>query len=103
MATRADEGMSRSVRARWIAVAGVAVIVLGAGSALLPAAGRVSGPAVIGALLLAAGLIEAFAGSLRRQVKPYAMAAGGAAAVAGLLFFINPATPFFPIDRKSVV
>ncbi|SRR6266550_6127932 len=97
MATRADERMSRSVRARWIAVAGVAVIVLGAGSALLPAAGRVSGPAVIGALLLAAGLIEAFAGSLRRQVKPYAMAAGGATAIAGLLFFINPTTQFFPM------
>jgi hypothetical protein len=47
-------------------------------------------------LLVAAGLIEAIAGSLRRDVKPYAMAAGGVTTLAGLLFILNPETHFFP-------
>jgi len=47
-------------------------------------------------LLVAAGLIEAVAGSLRRDVKPYAMAAGGVTTLAGLLFILNPETHFFP-------
>jgi uncharacterized membrane protein HdeD (DUF308 family) len=97
MATKPDSGMSSNARARWIAVAGVAVIALGAGSALLPAAEGVSGRTVIGLLLLASGIIEIAAGSLRREVRPYAMAAGGATGIAGLLFFINPTTHFFPM------
>jgi uncharacterized membrane protein HdeD (DUF308 family) len=96
MATGPDDGMSSSSRARLIAVAGIAVILLGTGAALLPAAEEVSGPTVIGLLLLAGGLIEIFAGSLRRQVRPYAMAAGGVTTLAGLLFILNPTTHFFP-------
>jgi uncharacterized membrane protein HdeD (DUF308 family) len=96
VATKVDPGMSPNARARLIAVAGVAVILLGAGAALLPAAEGVSGAAVIGLLLLLAGIIESIAGSLRREVKPYAMAAGGATAIAGLLFLINPTAHFFP-------
>lgn len=51
---------------------------------------------MIGALLIAAGLIEAVAGSLRRTVRPFAMAAGGVTALAGLMFVLNPETHFFP-------
>ena len=52
---------------------------------------------MIGALLVAAGLVETVAGSLRGEIKPYAMAAGGVTALAGLLFIINPETHFFPM------
>ena len=92
MATR---GLSDRARARGLRMAGVAIILLGAGAALLPAGKSISSD-MIGGLLVAAGLIEAVAGSLRRSVRPFAMAAGGVTALAGLLFLINPETHFFP-------
>ncbi len=51
---------------------------------------------VIGALLVAAGLIEVVAGLLRSQVRELAMGAGGVTVLAGMLFIINPETQFFP-------
>jgi uncharacterized membrane protein HdeD (DUF308 family) len=78
-----------------IDAAGVAIILLGIGSALVPAADRLKGTAVIGGLLLVAGVIELLAGSLRPLVRPYAMAAGGVTALAGLLFLTSPTTHFF--------
>lgn len=51
---------------------------------------------MIGGLLIAAGLIEAVAGSLRREVRSFAMAAGGVTAVAGVIFVVNRGTHFFP-------
>lgn len=76
-------------------MAGFAVILLGAGAALLPVDKGISAD-VIGALLVAAGLIEVVAGSLRSQVRQLAMAAGGVTVLAGLVFIINPETQFFP-------
>jgi uncharacterized membrane protein HdeD (DUF308 family) len=88
--------MSDRKRAALLALAGLAIMALGAGAALLPAAEGLPGSTVIGAALLLAGIIELLAGSLRREVKPYAMAAGGVTALAGLLFVLNPTTHFFP-------
>jgi hypothetical protein len=73
----------------------VAIILLAAGAALLPVEKGISSD-VIGAMLVAAGLIELVAGSLRRQVRNLAMAAGAVTVLAGLLFLINPETRFFP-------
>jgi hypothetical protein len=95
MATQAETGISGRARARGIRVAGLAIIALGACAALLPA-GKTIPSDLIGALMIAAGLIETVAGSLRRDVRIYAMAAGGATALAGLLFVLNPETHFFP-------
>src|SRR5436309_16020293 len=83
------------MRSRALRVAGVAVILLGLGAALLPA-GKTIPSAMIGGLLIAAGLIETIAGTLRREVRAYAMAAGIVTALAGLLFVVNPETHFFP-------
>jgi hypothetical protein len=83
------------MRARAFRVAGILIILLGAGAALLPAGKTISSD-MIGGLLIAAGLIETFAGSLRREVRTYAMTAGGITALAGLLFIVNPETHFFP-------
>jgi hypothetical protein len=95
MATRGEPNLSDHARARGIRVAGLAIICLGVGAALMPAGKSLSSD-VIGALLIAAGLIETVAGSLRQDVRSYAMAAGGVTAFAGLLFVLNPETHFFP-------
>lgn len=96
MATNGPQGLSDHSRAMLIDAAGLAIILLGVGSALLPAADRLKGSAIIGGLLLVSGLVELSAGSLRRGVRPYAMAAGGVTALAGLLFILNPTIHFFP-------
>lgn len=76
-------------------MAGIAIVLLAVGAALLPAGKTISSD-MIGGLLISAGMIEAVAGSLRRDVRPYAMASGGVTALAGLLFLLNPETHFFP-------
>jgi hypothetical protein len=86
---------SSRARANGIRVAGLAIIFLSLGAALMPAGKTISSD-VIGALLVSAGLLEMVAGSLRLQVKPYAMAAGGVTALAGVLFILNPEAHFFP-------
>jgi hypothetical protein len=68
---------------------------LSIGAALLPAGKHISSD-MIGALLIAAGLIEMIAGALRREVRPFAMAAGAVTALAGLLFVLDHETHFFP-------
>ncbi|HET9812588.1 MAG TPA: hypothetical protein VFP57_02885 [Sphingomicrobium sp.] len=95
MATPAYQRLTSRGRARGLRVAGFAIILLGAGAALLPVDKGISSD-MIGGLLIAAGLIEAVAGSLRSQVRELAMGAGGVTVVAGLLFVINPETQFFP-------
>ncbi len=71
-------------------------MLLSVGAALLPVEKGISS-AVIGALLLAAGLIELGAGSLRRDTRDLAMLAGGLTILAGLLFLLNQESRFFPI------
>ena len=95
MPTRGRMVLSDRMRARGLRAAGIAIILLSAGAALLPAGKHISSD-MIGGLLIAAGLIEAVAGSLRGEVRPYAMTAGGVTALAGVLFVINPETHFFP-------
>ena len=83
------------MRARALSVAGVAIITLSAGAAVLPAGKTISSD-MIGGLLVAGGLIETVAGSLRREARPFAMAAGIVTALAGVLFIVDPETHFFP-------
>jgi len=92
----AETGLTNRTRARGLRVAGLAIIGLGVAAALLPAGKTISSD-LIGALMIAAGLIETVAGSLRRDVRVYSMAAGGVTTIAGLLFLLNPETHFFPI------
>jgi uncharacterized membrane protein HdeD (DUF308 family) len=96
VATQADLAMTDSRRANLIAIAGVATILLSAGAALLPAAAGAKDSLVIGSLLLAAGVIEALAGTLRREVKAFAIASGGVTALAGLIFMLKRSYQFFP-------
>lgn len=83
------------MRARALRVAGIVIILLSIGAALLPAGKTISSD-MIGGLLLAAGLTETLAGSLRHEARPFAMAAGVVTALAGLLFVLSPEAHFFP-------
>lgn len=95
LASQAHRPLSDRARARGLRVAAIAIIFLSAGALLLPAGKRISSD-IIGALLIAAGLIETVAGSLRREVRAFAMATGGATTLAGLIFILNRQTHFFP-------
>ncbi len=85
---------SLPARARWIRTAGWTILLLSAGSALLPLVGPAHGATIIGALLIMAGMIEIFAGSLRRETRRLAMLAGALTTVAGILFATDNATHF---------
>ena len=81
-------------RARWIGAAGWFVLLLSAGSAVLPWVWHAHGAAIIGVLLIVAGLTEIFAGSLRHETRKLAMLAGVVTTLAGILFASQEATHF---------
>ena len=91
-----DTGLSDRARAARIAGAGIVIILLAAGAALLPVLEPRAGSTVIGSLLLVAGVVEAFAGSFRRDTRGPAMIAGAVTIVAGILFFIDRNSRIFP-------
>ena len=90
------ESRSARSRARLIGAAGILIILLSAGAALLPLADRIPGANVVGTLLLAAGLVETLAGTQRNDSRVFAMLAGIVTAVAGLFLVLNPLTHIFP-------
>jgi uncharacterized membrane protein HdeD (DUF308 family) len=89
-------GISDERRANLLRLAGIAIIAIGIASVFLPAINHMPASLVIGAAMILAGAIELFAGSLRGEVRPYAMAVGSITALAGLLFILNPTTHLFP-------
>ena len=89
--------VSASGRATRLWIAGLLIIALAAGAALLPLAWGSAGSTVVGAMLVAAGVIELWAGTQRRHVAALAMAAGAATALSGLLFLIYPVAHFWPV------
>jgi uncharacterized membrane protein HdeD (DUF308 family) len=83
-----------SGRAQWIGAAGWIILLLSAGSALLPWVRPAHGALIIGTLLILAGITEIFAGTLRHETRKLAMLAGAVTALAGLLFATEPGTHF---------
>gem|GEM_PF-1321353 len=81
-------------RAKWIATAGWFILLLSAGSALLPLYGKAHSSLIIGSLLVLAGLTEMLAGSLRHETRRLAMLAGALTILAGILFATDSATHF---------
>ena len=81
-------------RAKWIGAAGWVILLLSAGSALLPLYIKTHGSAIIATLLVLAGITEIFAGSLRHETRRLAMLAGVLTTVAGILFATGSATHF---------
>jgi len=91
------EQISGNGRATRLRIAGVLIILLAAGAALLPLAWGSAGSTVVGAMLVAAGLIEFWAGRQRRTVATLAKAAGAVTALSGLLFLFYPVAHFWPV------
>ena len=86
----------RKPRPGLLTAAGIAIILLSAGAALLPFVDRISGVRVVGTLLVAAGIVEMFAASLRDQTRFLALVAGAVTTLAGALFLLNPVIKFLP-------
>lgn len=76
--------------------AGWIIILLAGGATLLPLLERTSGARLLGGLLLAAGVAELMAGTLRQAARVPTMAAGVVTMVAGVLFLLRPETKFLP-------
>ncbi len=86
----------RKSHPRLVTAAGVIIVLLSAGAAALPFIDRITGVRVVGALLLAAGIVEMFAATLRDQTKFLALLAGAVTTLAGALFLLNPVIKFLP-------
>lgn len=84
-------------RHRLIAVCGAVIILLSAGSALLPIVSGGASAVIIGSLLLVAGLVEAYAGTLHRQARGLSTLAGTVTIIAGLLVVFHPLGAIVPI------
>lgn len=89
--------MSDEARKHFIRGAGVVIILLALGAALLPLERGLPGRLVVGSLLLAAGIVELGAALARRMHRPSASVAGAATVVAGLRLVADPDAGFFEV------
>ena len=89
--------MSDTFRKLSIRTAGVLIVLLALGAALLPLENGLPGRLVVGGLLLIAGLIELAAALARRLHKPTAAVAGAATVLAGARLVLDPNAGFFPV------
>jgi len=89
--------MSDQTRKLVIRSAGVLIILLALGAALLPMERGLPGRLVVGWLLVAAGLVELAAAMARRIHRPSAAVAGAATVLAGLRLVLDPNAGFFPV------
>jgi uncharacterized membrane protein HdeD (DUF308 family) len=89
--------LSDQVRKLFIGGAGVLIILLALGAALLPMERDLPGRLVVGWLLIAAGAIELAAALARRIHRPSASIAGGATVLAGMRLVLDPSAGFFPV------
>lgn len=96
MAEHLAVNIAGHARHRLLAACGLVIILLSAGSALLPVVDRGAGVAIVGSLLAVAGLVEGYAGTIHRQAKGLSVLAGAVTTCAGLLLALNPAGQFFP-------
>lgn len=87
---------SYGIRPALIGSAGLAIMLLSAGAALVASGNGWSGSRIVAALLVVAGLLEMAAGALRRDCLVVAILAGAATALAGIAFTMEPATTFVP-------
>ena len=76
--------------------AGWVIVSLAGGAAMLVFLDGTSGARLLGGLLLAAGVAELLAGTLRQAARYPTMAAGLVTVVAGVLFLLRPETKFLP-------
>lgn len=83
-------------RARLIAGAGAVIILISAAAALLPLGDGIPRAAVIGTMMVTAGLVEMIAGSLRSRNRSVAILPGALTVIAGALLAVHPLHRFVP-------
>lgn len=88
-------------RAKFIATAGWFILLLSAGSALLPLYGKTHSSVIIGTLLVLAGVTETVAGRIRHRARRLSMLAGALTVLAGILFVTESSTHF--LSTLSIV
>lgn len=88
-------------RAKFIATAGWFILLLSAGSALLPLYGKTHSSVIIGTLLVLAGVTELVAGRIRHRARRLSMLAGALTVLAGILFVAESSTHF--LSTLSIV
>jgi uncharacterized membrane protein HdeD (DUF308 family) len=89
--------MSTVTRTTVIRIAGILILLLAAGAALLPLAQHISGRTIIGMLLVAAGAIEMFAVYARRGHHIPAGIAAAASLLAGVRLLFDPGANFITV------
>jgi len=89
--------MSDGVRKLILVGAGVLVLLLAVGAALLPLAETTHAREMVGQLLLAAGIVELLSVIGRRLHRPSAVVAAAATALAGVRLVFGPPANFFAI------
>lgn len=89
--------MSSATRTTVIRTAGILILLLAFGSAVLPMASDVPARTIIGLLLTAAGIIEMAAVIARRGHHVPAGIAAGATLLAGLRLALDPGANFFAV------
>lgn len=95
--------MSDQARKYVIRTAGMTIILLALGAALLPMERGFSGRLVVGWLLVAAGVVELIAAMARRIHKPSAAIAGAATVLAGLRLTLDANANFFPVLNMVIL
>ena len=95
--------MSDEARKHVIRTAGVIIILLALGAALLPMEHGLSGRLVVGLLLVAAGIVESVAALARRIHKPSAAIAGVATVLAGLRLTLDQDADFFAVLNMVIL
>lgn len=83
-------------RAPLIASAGAAIILISGAAALLPLSDELSRSAMIGTMMVTAGLVEMVAGGLRSENRSVAILPGVLTVLAGLLLTVHPIHRFIP-------
>ncbi|NUT01540.1 MAG: hypothetical protein HOP96_11245 [Sphingomonas sp.] len=89
--------MSDTARKHIIRTAGILIVLLALGAALLPLERGLEGRLVVGTLLFVAGIIELLAAMARRIHKPSALLAGAATVLAGLRLAFDSGAGFFEV------
>ena len=95
--------MSDQARKHIIQTAGVLIILLALGAALLPLERGLPGRLIVGSLLAAAGVIELIAALAGRAHKPALALAGAATILAGVRLLLDPAAGFFPVLNMVIL
>lgn len=88
-------------RAKFIATTGWFILLLSAGSALLPLYGKTHSSAIIGTLLVLAGIAELISGRLRHRARRLSMLAGALTILAGILFVLESSAHF--LSTMSII